>query len=181
MVLVYAVDKCYGLKSMKFKSYTNLQVGVKSSVLHVLCHYHGVLDWKLKRKPVFSKSKVYEQWTQTSWEWWVGLLFEVIDSHLVTTPSRRMIFGCENCPMILASLKKSCLCFSEYPGFRVLIATATSPRLGVFITPQKTSPNSPDRQTDSGKKHQKLPSYEMEEKWFFKGGKTYQHQWLFVC
>lgn len=69
---------------------------------------------------------------------------ESFHSHLVTTPSRRMIFGCENWPMMLASLKKSCLCFSEYPSLRVLIATGTSPRTRFFITPRKTSPNSPD-------------------------------------
>lgn len=45
---------------------------------------------------------------------------------------------------MLASLKKSCLCFSEYPSLRVLIATGTSPRTRVFITPRKTSPNSPE-------------------------------------
>lgn len=41
------------------------------------------------------------------------LMSVVVHSHLVTTPSRRMIFGCENWPMMLASLRKSCLCFSE--------------------------------------------------------------------
>lgn len=75
----------------------------------------------------------------------VGLLLsELSDSHLVTTPSSRMIFGWENWPMMLASLKKSSLCFSEYPGFRVFMATSTSARPRAVITPLKTSPNSPE-------------------------------------
>ncbi len=43
--------------------------------------------------------------------------------HLVTTPSSLMMLGWSNWPMMLASLRKSRLCFSEYPAFRLLMAT----------------------------------------------------------
>lgn len=62
---------------------------------------------------------------------------------LVTTPSRCMTLGWSNCPMMLASLRKSRLCFSVYPDFRVLMATNISLFPGSFRLPLHTSPNSP--------------------------------------
>lgn len=62
---------------------------------------------------------------------------------LVTTPSRRIILGWSNCPMMEASLRKSRRCRSVYPTFSVLMATNTSRRPGSFSRPRHTSPNSP--------------------------------------
>ncbi len=44
----------------------------------------------------------------------------------VTTPSNLMMLGWSNCPMMLASLRKSRLCFSVYPALSVLMATQIS-------------------------------------------------------
>lgn len=44
---------------------------------------------------------------------------------LVTTPSRRTMFGWLNCPIIVASRRKFHHCESEYVDFRVLMATTT--------------------------------------------------------
>lgn len=65
---------------------------------------------------------------------------------LVTTPSRWMMLGWSNWPMMLASARKSRLCFSVYPAFSVLIATMSSLFPGSLSGPLHTSPNSPDKQ-----------------------------------
>lgn len=106
---------------------------------------------KRETKMISSQRREHKQCEQNDLQLIFVVCPRLFHSHLVTTPSRRMIFGCENWPMMLASLKKSCLCFSEYPGLRVLIATGISPRTRVCITPRKTSPNSPDWQRKSGK------------------------------
>ncbi len=67
--------------------------------------------------------------------------------HLVTTPSSRMMLGWSNWPIMLASLRKSRLCCSEYPAFRLLMATWISLLLGSLRRPLQTSPNSPGSQT----------------------------------
>lgn len=67
----------------------------------------------------------------------------------VTTPSKRMMFGWSNWPMILASLKKSLLCRSMWPPFKVLMATGISLFPGVFKRPLQTSPNSPENMNKS--------------------------------
>lgn len=61
----------------------------------------------------------------------------------VTTPSSLMMLGWSNCPMMDASARKSLLCLSVYPPFRVLMATQISFLLGSFRRPLHTSPNSP--------------------------------------
>lgn len=68
---------------------------------------------------------------------------KIRNSLLVTTPSRRMMLGWSNWPMMLASLRKSLLCRSTWPPFSVLIATGISLFPGVFKRPLQTSPNSP--------------------------------------
>lgn len=62
---------------------------------------------------------------------------------LVTTPSRNITLGSSNCPMMLASVRKSRRFFSVAPGFRVLMATVISGRPGMRSLPLHTSPNSP--------------------------------------
>lgn len=62
----------------------------------------------------------------------------------VTTPSNLMMLGWSNCPMMLASLRKSRLCFSVYPALSVLMATQISFLDGSLNRPLHTSPNSPD-------------------------------------
>lgn len=135
---------------------------------------------KRETKNISSQRKEHKQCEQNGL-WLISVVcLRLFHSHLVTTPSRRMIFGCENWPMMLASLKKSCLCFSEYPGLRVLIATGISPRTRVFITPRKTSPNSPDWQRKSGKNVRAIAVTLLHRKQItFKS--TYRHRWLFVC
>lgn len=75
------------------------------------------------------------------------MCFECECLHLVTTPSSRMMLGWSNWPMMLASLRKSRLCCSEYPALRLLMATWISLLLGSLRRPLQTSPNSPGSQT----------------------------------
>ncbi len=51
---------------------------------------------------------------------------------LVTTPCRKITFGCSNWPMMLASVRKSILALSELPDLSVLIATSMSLRSGML-------------------------------------------------
>lgn len=62
---------------------------------------------------------------------------------LVTTPCKNITFGCSNCPIIEASVKKSFLDFSCEPAFNVLMATSISLLPFIFNFPLHTSPNSP--------------------------------------
>ena len=62
---------------------------------------------------------------------------------LVTTPSRKITLGSSNCPMMLASVRKSSLFLSVAPALRVLIATDISGLAGTRSLPLHTSPNSP--------------------------------------
>lgn len=72
----------------------------------------------------------------------------------VTTPSSLMMLGWSNCPIIDASARKSRLCLSVYPPFRVLMATQISFLLGSFRRPLHTSPNSPeDKSNKNASKH----------------------------
>ncbi len=59
----------------------------------------------------------------------------------------RMMLGWSNWPIMLASLRNSRLCCSEYPAFRLLMATWISLLLGSLRRPLQTSPNSPGSQT----------------------------------
>lgn len=74
---------------------------------------------------------------------------QILHIHLVTTPSRWMMFGWSNWPMMLASDRKSLLCLSVYPAFSVLMATQISLFPGILRRPLQTSPNSPEN-TRSG-------------------------------
>ena len=64
---------------------------------------------------------------------------------LVMTPSRKITLGSSNCPIILASVRKSSLFLSVAPGFNVFIATDISGRPGMRSFPRQTSPNSPEK------------------------------------
>ena len=61
----------------------------------------------------------------------------------VTTPSSEMTLGCENWPMIAASLRNFTRLSSEAPGCRILMATSCWPmghchtRAKVFLGPEK--------------------------------------------
>jgi len=69
---------------------------------------------------------------------------------LVTTPSRCTTLGWSNWPMMLASHRKSRLCFSVKPTFSVLMATDMSRFPGSLSRPLHTSPNSPVLGTNAG-------------------------------
>lgn len=62
------------------------------------------------------------------------------------TPSRRMLLGWSNCPIMLASARNERFCFSEQPARRVCIATGSSLLLGSFKQPLQISPYSPEIQ-----------------------------------
>lgn len=61
----------------------------------------------------------------------------------VTTPSRNITFWSSNCPIMLASVRKSKRFLSVAPGFNVFIATDISGFTGLRSFPLQTSPNSP--------------------------------------
>lgn len=95
--------------------WTYPKVPVQCSILHVFSHNHGMFDCTHTNT---QKNKLYSgtdpKQTRKLWE----KLFKKKEEnsqkslHLVTTPSRRMMFWWENWPMMEASLRKSCLCFS---------------------------------------------------------------------
>lgn len=61
----------------------------------------------------------------------------------VTTPSRNITFWSSNCPIMLASVRKSKRFLSVAPGFKVFMATDISGFTGLRSFPLQTSPNSP--------------------------------------
>lgn len=71
----------------------------------------------------------------------------------VTTPSSLMMFGLSNCPIMLASRRKSRLWRSVYPPFKVFMATGISFFPGVRSRPLHTSPNSPGKHTHTQTHH----------------------------
>lgn len=80
------------------------------------------------------------------------------------TPSRRMLLGWSNCPIMLASARNERFCFSEQPARRVCIATGSSLLLGSFKQPLQISPYSPEIQWrfENGIYHQAICKFKRE-------------------
>lgn len=90
----------------------------------------------------------------------------------VTTPSRNITFWSSNCPIMLASVRKSKRFLSVAPGFKVFMATDISGFTGLRSFPLQTSPNSP--------KNGKFRKLELlHTNWSFMGQNVHQNTMKF--
>ena len=86
----------------------------------------------------------------------------------VTTPTSPITFPWPNCPMMLASVRKSSRFLSDARAFSVFIAITTSSWPGTRIRPLHTSPNSPGKiqhKTNLNSRHTFQKSMPENENW----------------